>query len=188
MKKIIIILITITLFIGCKKSDPITPVTSTINNNTQSFTYIYELDGVPMTSVYNSSSIMNNQMSLSGFNDTDIANAIAVVLRVKNPIVGTYNLIDTSYLTSGSNDLNISLIIPNNTGASGSDYFYSNMTGTLIGNNNAQITITEIDYTNKVVSGTFNGRVVWNYDTTEIHEITNGVFTDVPFIWLWHVA
>lgn len=181
MKKIIILLITVTLFAGCKKDEPVTPVTTTpttTNNQTQSFTINYELDGVPHVSVIHSSSIISGQMSLGGFDNTDASIATAVILRVENPSVSSYSLGDTAnYVT---NNLNISLLIPNAPGQAGS-YFYSNMTGTILGNNNAQITITELDYTNKIVSGTFNARVVYNYDTTEVHEITNGVFTDVPF-------
>lgn len=182
MKNLTLILLLTLSFISCKKDEP--PQTTTqppTTNNQPSYVFTWDLDGISMSSVQTSSSIVSNRLSSAGFTDMEVGLSTFVIIRINNPAIGIYNLPDSSSILTIGTDPSIQLGIPNGIGQNASP-FYTNQTGILIGTNNGEIELTKVDYVNKLVSGTFHGRVAFNYDSSMVHEITNGVFTDIPFL------
>ena len=150
---------------------------TTNNNNNSNWNVSFTLDGqnfVGLQYPNTTAGISNNALSLVSMTNVNSDESTSVVFQLDNPSVNTHFLPDT--LVSG--DMNyIAIAIPNGSGQQPT-YYYTALTGSVVGNNNANITITELDYTTSKISGTFSGRVA---SGNNMKEVTNGIFTDVTF-------
>jgi len=160
---------------GCGKDDPEPePVTTTTTSTDGTVTYY--IDGVLQTPNNIYCTYYSAHLSLSAAYLTSYP-GIVLDIWGNDTIPYTYYLSDN---TSFGLNNHIALLV--DSGVYYTEYcMYS-------GNESAFVTIEAVDYTNKVVSGTFEGQVCFESDTNGIllsdtitHVITNGVFTNVPF-------
>jgi len=161
----------------CGQDDPEPDTTTTTTNADGTVTYY--VDGVLHTSnIGSDGAIIYNglfQLLASDMSDPQVYYGITLNYMGIDSI-GTYYLEDSlSFVTD---------YIALSVGTNGYFTGYCQYSG----NNGAYINITKLDYTNSIISGTFEGQVCYELDTiggatildTVTHIITDGIFTNVP--------
>lgn len=129
--------------------------------------FVVDFDGQTFFADTAEAEIRDGQISISGIRDEQ-GETVSLVLNETQ--LGTFPL----GITASNNELNIATYTPEST----STNIWQSVTNTV--DPQGEITITEIDYFNLLISGTFSF-TAFNSDGTS-KEFTNGVFQDIPFI------